>query len=337
MQASLAVRLSPRSALPATFCRIVCRNTVNRPLLLVFPQMCVKPRKLNVSGFPVAALCRVVAANGRIPAAASCRDAAPDRTSRIVHASSVRNRSASARRWNPNHEVVGEAHDDHVTVRVLPSPLLGPQVEHIVQIDVRQQRRCTAALGRPRPSLRIRCPSSSTPAFSHFWMSRTTRWSAIRCSTNFTSHPWSRVSKEPTDVRIEHPVHLLRHDSDVERVQRVVRAASRPEPVREAEKVRLVDGVQHLDRRALDDLVFQRGHTERPLPPVGLRDVRPANRLRPVRSPLQPLGELLEVALQVLAVVPPRLAVHARRRVSLECEVRRSQRVRRRTRGAGAR
>src|SRR6266581_2631376 len=32
--------------------RIVCRNTVNRPLLLFFPQMCVKPRKLNVSGFP---------------------------------------------------------------------------------------------------------------------------------------------------------------------------------------------------------------------------------------------------------------------------------------------
>jgi hypothetical protein len=32
--------------------RIVCRSTVNRPLLLLFPQMCVKPRKLNVSGFP---------------------------------------------------------------------------------------------------------------------------------------------------------------------------------------------------------------------------------------------------------------------------------------------
>src|SRR2546427_105203 len=32
--------------------RIVCRSTVKRPLLLFFPQMCVKPRKLNVSGFP---------------------------------------------------------------------------------------------------------------------------------------------------------------------------------------------------------------------------------------------------------------------------------------------
>jgi hypothetical protein len=33
----------------------------------------------------------------------------------------------------------------------------------------------------------IRFPSSSMPAFSHFWMSRTTRLFAIRCSTNFTS------------------------------------------------------------------------------------------------------------------------------------------------------
>src|SRR5439155_572619 len=46
-------------------------------------------------------------------------------------------------------------------------------------------------------SLRVRVPSSSTPAFSHFWMSRTTRRSATRCSTNFPSHPWSRVSKNP--------------------------------------------------------------------------------------------------------------------------------------------
>src|SRR2546429_342016 len=35
-----------------------------------------------------------------------------------------------------------------------------------------------------------------TPALSHFWISRTTRRSATRCSINFTSHPCSRVSKK---------------------------------------------------------------------------------------------------------------------------------------------
>ena len=84
-------------------------------------------------------------------------------------------------------------------------------------------------------------------------------------------------------------------------------ASPRPEPVREAEEVRFVDGVQHLDRRTLDDLVFQRRDSERSLPPVGLGDVHPTHRLRPVRSPLQPFGEVLEVFLQCLAVVPPRL------------------------------
>jgi len=32
--------------------RIVCRSTVNLPLLRFFPQMWVKPRKLKVSGLP---------------------------------------------------------------------------------------------------------------------------------------------------------------------------------------------------------------------------------------------------------------------------------------------
>src|SRR5215475_13421462 len=41
--------------------RTVCRTTVNRPFRVV-PQMCVKPRKLNVSGFPKPARRRFSAA-----------------------------------------------------------------------------------------------------------------------------------------------------------------------------------------------------------------------------------------------------------------------------------
>jgi site-specific DNA recombinase len=130
-----------------------------------------------------------------------------------------------------------------------------------------------------------------------------------------------------TDVQVEHPVHLSRQDSNIERVQRIVLAAPRTESIREAEEVGLVDGVQHLDRRALDDLVLQRRHAERPLPPVGLRDVRSADWLRSVRSALQPFGEILEIVFQRLAVVPPRLAIHARSGVSLQREIRRAQSV----------
>ena len=39
-----------------------------------------------------------------------------------------------------HHEVVGETHDHDITVRVPPPPLVRPEVEDVVQVDVRKQR-----------------------------------------------------------------------------------------------------------------------------------------------------------------------------------------------------
>src|ERR1035441_1392967 len=41
-------------------------------------------------------------------------------------------------------------------------------------------------------------PSSDTPAFNHFWIRRSIRGSATRCSTNFTAHSCDKLSKETT-------------------------------------------------------------------------------------------------------------------------------------------
>src|SRR2546430_1967817 len=46
-----------------------------------------------------------------------------------------------------------------------------------------------------------------------------------------------------------------------EQYLRIVRAASRSEPVRDSEVVLLVDRVQHRACRLLDDLVFECGHS----------------------------------------------------------------------------
>ena len=46
------------------------------------------------------------------------------------------------------HVVVGEPREDHVPARVTPPPLVGPQVEHVVQVDVREQRRNRRPLRR---------------------------------------------------------------------------------------------------------------------------------------------------------------------------------------------
>src|SRR5256885_2542871 len=114
--------------------------------------------------------------------------------------------------------------------------------------------------------------------------------------------------------------------SRVQCIQRLMLAAPWSEPVRKPEKVRFVDSVQHLDRRALDDFVFQRRDSERSLPPVGLGYVHPTHRLRSIRSSLQPVGKVLEIPLQFLPVVPPRLPVHARRGFLLQSEVGHAQR-----------
>ena len=52
------------------------------------------------------------------------------------------------------HIVVGEPHEDHVPPRVAPPPLVGPQVKHVVQVDVREQRRHRCPLRRSRLGLR---------------------------------------------------------------------------------------------------------------------------------------------------------------------------------------
>src|SRR5438552_4800739 len=110
---------------------------------------------------------------------------------------------------------------------------------------------------------------------------------------------WNKIEKA-FDVQIEHPVHFSRQQSRVQSIQRLMLAAPWSEPVRKSKKIRFVDGVQHLDRRTLDDLVFQRRDSERSLPPVGLRDKHSTHRLRSVRSSLQPFGKSLEVSLQRL-------------------------------------
>src|ERR1700680_2081822 len=51
-------------------------------------------------------------------------------------------------RLKSQHDIIRKTHDDHVAVRAIPTPRSNSQVEHIVKIDVSQQRRSTYALGR---------------------------------------------------------------------------------------------------------------------------------------------------------------------------------------------
>src|SRR6516164_8976801 len=88
--------------------------------------------------------------------------------------------------------------------------------------------------------------------------------------------------------------------------------------VRDSEEVFLVDRVQQRDHRPLDDLVLQGHNRERALPTVRLGYVDPPRRQCPIRSPLDPVVQVLELALEVCLVGRPRQSVHTRRGVLLE-------------------
>src|SRR6266852_56414 len=219
-----------------------------------------------------------------------------------------------------NHDVVRESHDDYIAVRPLPTPRLGPQVKYVMKIDVRQKRRGTSALGRP---FLHAYPFPILPhAGSQPFLDQPHDAPICHPMLDELHQPFVRKAIEKAfDVQIQHPVHFSRQQSRVQRIQRLMLAAPWSEPVRKAEKVRFIDSIQHLDRRTLDNLVFQRRHSERSLPPVGLRDKHPTHRLRSIRSSLQPFREVLEIDFQLLAVVPPRLPVHARSGFLLQSEV----------------
>src|SRR5712671_3096941 len=219
-----------------------------------------------------------------------------------------------------HHDVVRETHHDDIAVRALLTPCLDPQIEYVMKIDVRQKRRSTSALGRPflRPYSFPILQHAGLPPFLDEPHDAPIRHPVLdELHQPFVGNP----IEEAFDVQLQHPVHFSRQQSGVQCVQRLVLASPWPEPVRKSKKVGFVDSVQHLDRRSLDDLVFQRRDSERSLPPVGLRDIHSTHRLRSVRSSLQPFGKVLEIPLQFFAVVPPRFPVHARRSFLLQSEV----------------
>src|SRR5208282_5877474 len=198
--------------------------------------------------------------------------------------------------------------------------------EDIMEVDIRQQRRCTSTLWRTCFHER------SLALFQH------------ACVQPFLDEPHDAPVRYPmleepdqpcvrqpiekaAHVQVQHPVHTSLMKSTEQGIQRFMLAATWPEPIREAEKVGFVDGVEHFHRRSLNKLVFERRDAERSLPPVRLGNVHPTHRLRPVRSALQSMGEALEILLKGLAVVPPRLPVYASRRMPLQLEVGKPQSV----------
>src|SRR5437016_4466104 len=111
-------------------------------------------------------------------------------------------------------------------------------------------------------------------------------------------------------------------DSGDKYVQRIVLAALGPEPIREAEEVFLVDRVQHRAYRLLDNFVLECSNRDRALLAVSLRYVLSSRRQSPICSPMDPSGQVLDLAIEVRFVVLPCQPIHTGCSVSLESEER---------------
>jgi hypothetical protein len=124
--------------------------------------------------------------------------------------------------------------------------------------------------------------------------------------------------KKVTNVGVEHPVHLLPHDPDPERVQRTVLTAPRSEPIREPHEVLLVDLVQDRDHGVLNDFVLHGSNAQRALSSVGLGNVGSLGRLRTTRPAMHAAVKIQHTCLEVRLVVLPRDGIHTGRSIPLE-------------------
>lgn len=73
-----------------------------------------------------------------------------------------------------DNTIVGIAHNDDVTLSMVASPPVCPEVEDVMEIDVGQQGRYNPPCGVPT-TVEITFPSSITPAFSHLRIRRIIR------------------------------------------------------------------------------------------------------------------------------------------------------------------
>src|SRR5262249_34205194 len=139
-------------------------------------------------------------------------------------------------------EVLGETHKDYFPTRLLLSPSLNPEVENIMEIDVRQQRANTTALHRPYLALH------SPALFQHACLK------PFRDKAHDAAVGYAFLKKLPqpsltesviklADAGIEPPVPFSRSDPNRQCIQPLMRAAPRPETVRKFQEVLFINSV----------------------------------------------------------------------------------------------
>src|SRR5215469_353326 len=155
-------------------------------------------------------------------------------------------------------------------------------------------------------------PCSITPTLIHFRISCSTLASLIRFSTSsneLLSHYRVEIGG---NINFQDPSRGSGACHSPHFVQRLMGSPSGSKPVGALEKILLINGIQHLRHRRLQDLILQRGNRNRSLLPVLLRYIDPAQRLGLVLPIPEPLIQLSDISGGVLFILFVRNPIYPR-------------------------
>ena len=124
-----------------------------------------------------------------------------------------------------------------------------------------------------------------------------------------------------SNVCVQHPAYLFRHDTGIQCAKRIVGATPRPKTIGKTEKISFIYRIEYINRCFLNKLVFQGGYSQGTLPAVGFRYKYSAIRFCSVRSAFQSGRQLFEILFKLFAILSPCLAINSRRSLSLHGEI----------------
>ncbi len=203
----------PAPVLPATSRQLRCHALtdrlsllVNLPLFQVVTQICVNPRKLNVSGFPAPSRSRISLGilTPEFNQPGFLRVRVPVHTLPAAPATASETPFGLVPILKPQHKIVGVTDDDHIAPRQLSAPLHQKHTDRARNAGRYWQAAAgiTAPCGVPTFHPSNHCPSSDTPAVGHFPISRSILGSAIlSVSIRSSNLSWLMLSKKPLNHR----------------------------------------------------------------------------------------------------------------------------------------
>src|SRR5437899_6885512 len=119
------------------------------------------------------------------------------------------------------------------------------------------------------------------------------------------------VIEESPNVGIKHVVHLLLQERVRQRIQRLMLAAPRTKPIREAAKVFLVNLVEDGNYGMLDNLVFHSRNSQWTLSSICFLYVHSSRARRSVCSAMHPAVKIDQTIFQSGLILLPRYAVYS--------------------------